>query len=288
MIVKPFGFLKTGAQSLLLDDYPGAEFAISTRLLSSTYTGDCMRVRRSSDGNNLDVGFVDGYLDQTAIETFRGASTEIQVVEWYDQSGNGMILSNGAHPDMPRLYTGGAYQTSLGKYAASFIDQWLTNSNYSPSMLNDSSWYIVNTPTSDPSTQDGCMVQAQELDGANYRVDVMGFRDGGYFTRLTQNGANNALNGFDTTSTAGNIISNIIDTSATSNVFEYNNSGKTDSNNGRSNTGTGADVTIGRSGNVSTGLSAEFLLNEMIYYDSDQTSTNAGIVSNINDFYSAF
>ncbi len=287
---QPFGFMAPTEESFayLLDDYPGAEFAISTRLLSSTYTGDCMRVRRSSDGSTLDVGFVDNYLDQASIETFRGSSTDIQVVEWYDQSGNGMVLSNTRVVDMPILYTGGAYKTSLGKYAVSFNDQWFTNSNYDPSMLSDSSWYIANTPISDPSAQDGCMVQAQEFDGVNWRVDVMGFRDGGYYTRLTQNNANNAINGFDTTSTAGNIISNIIDTSTTSNVFEYNNSVKTDTNNGRSNTGTGTAVTLGRAGNTVTGLSAKFLLNEMVYYNSDKTSDNAAIVTNLNNFYSAF
>lgn len=293
-LVAPFGFYGQASSAFLLDDYPGAEFAFSTRLLSSTYTGDCMRVRRSSDGNLLDVGFVDGYLDVDAIETFRGASTDVKINEWYDQSGNAMILSNAAQDTMPFIYFGGAYQTSLGKYAAQFhnaaFDKYLTNSNYDPNMLDDSSWFIVNTPQTAPSAQDGCMFQAQEFDAGTgfWRVDAMGFRDGGYFTRLTQDNANNTLNGFDTIQTDGNIISNIIDTSGASNVFKYNNSVKTDANNGRSNTGQGARLTVGRSGNIATGTSAFFSLNEIIYYNSDQTSNESGIVTNINDFYSAF
>ena len=294
-LVAPFGFYGQAASAFLLDDYPGAEFAFSVRLLSSTYTGDCMRVRRSSDGTLQDIGFdSDGYLDVAAIESFRGASTDVKINEWYDQSGNGMILSNAAQDAMPMIYESGAYKTSLGKQALGFenaaVDKYFTNSNYDPSMLNDSSWFIVNTPQTSPASQDGCMVQAQEFDNgtSNWRVDVMGFRDGGFFTRLTQNGANNALNGLDTIQTDGNIISNIIDTSAVSNVFKWNNTTGTDANNGRSNTGQGAKVTLGTSGNIATGLPAHFLLNEMIYYDSDQTSNESGIVSNINDFYSAF
>ena len=288
-LVAPFGFLAAQGEALLLDNYPGAEFAFSTRLLSSTYNGACMRVRRSSDGAQSDIQFTsDGYLDQASIETFRGASTEVQIMEWYDQSGNNMVLSQADYGNAPEIYAGGAYKTSLGKYAGSFDNQWLISSNYDPSMLNDSSWFIVNTPLTNPGTQDGCMVQAQEFDGTNWRVDVMGFRDGGFFTRLTQDAANNQLNGYDFSTTTSSVVSNIIDTSAVSNVFKFNNSVKTDSNNGRSNTGQGAKVTLGRSGNVATGTSAEFLLNEMIYYDNDQTSNEAGILDDINEFYSIY
>jgi len=288
-LVAPFGFLAAQGEPLLLDKYSGAEFAFSTRLLSSTYTGDCLKVKRSSDGATQNIGFnSDGYLDQASIETFRGASTEVQIMEWYDQSGNNMVLSQAYYVNAPVIYESGAYIQSLGRYAGSFDNQWLISSNYDPSMLNDSSWFIVNTPLTNPGTQDGCMVQAQEFDGTNWRVDVMGFRDGGFFTRLTQDAANNQLNGYDFSTTTGNVVSNIIDTSAVSNVFKFNNSVKTDSNNGRSNTGQGARVTLGRSGNVATGTSAEFLLNEMIYYDSDQTSNEAGILNNINEFYSIY
>jgi len=288
-LVAPFGFLAAQGEPLLLDKYSGAEFAFSTRLLSSTYTGDCLKVKRSSDGATQNIGFnSDGYLDQASIETFRGASTEVQIMEWYDQSGNNMVLSQADYGNAPVIYESGAYIQSLGRYAGSFDNQWLISSNYDPSMLNDSSWFIVNTPLTNPGTQDGCMVQAQEFDGTNWRVDVMGFRDGGFFTRLTQDAANNQLNGYDFSTTTGNVVSNIIDTSAVSNVFKFNNSVKTDSNNGRSNTGQGARVTLGRSGNVATGTSAEFLLNEMIYYDSDQTSNEAGILDNINEFYSIY
>jgi hypothetical protein len=288
-LVAPFGFLAAQGEPLLLDKYSGAEFAFSTRLLSSTYTGDCLKVKRSSDGATQNIGFnSDGYLDQASIETFRGASTEVQIMEWYDQSGNNMVLSQADYGNAPVIYESGAYIQSLGRYAGSFDNKWLISSNYDPSMLNDSSWFIVNTPLTNPGTQDGCMVQAQEFDGTNWRVDVMGFRDGGFFTRLTQDAANNQLNGYDFSTTTGNVVSNIIDTSAVSNVFKFNNSVKTDSNNGRSNTGQGARVTLGRSGNVATGTSAEFLLNEMIYYDSDQTSNEAGILNNINEFYSIY
>ena len=75
--------------SLLLDLY-GANVlaAYSVRKLSSSYTGDAIRVRRSSDNSEQDIGFdVNGDLDTSALTTFVGANNGY-VVKWYDQSGN--------------------------------------------------------------------------------------------------------------------------------------------------------------------------------------------------------
>lgn len=55
----------------LLDTYTGAAAAYSVRKLSSTYTGDALRVRRSSDDTEQDIGFDgEGNLDTTALTTF--------------------------------------------------------------------------------------------------------------------------------------------------------------------------------------------------------------------------
>jgi hypothetical protein len=44
----------------------------SVRKLSSTYTGDCMLVRRVSDGATQDIGFdSDGLIDVAALTSFR-------------------------------------------------------------------------------------------------------------------------------------------------------------------------------------------------------------------------
>jgi len=48
----------------------GATASYSLRLVDSTYTGDAIRVRRSSDNAEQDIGFVDGELDTSTLETF--------------------------------------------------------------------------------------------------------------------------------------------------------------------------------------------------------------------------
>jgi len=72
----------------LLDSYPsGVLYAFSMRRLNSYYLGPCLRVRRT-DNTELDIGFVDNYVDVATMEAFVGAG-DGRVTTWYDQSGNG-------------------------------------------------------------------------------------------------------------------------------------------------------------------------------------------------------
>jgi hypothetical protein len=61
--------------------------AYSTRLLSSSYSGYALKVRRSSDNSTQDIGFTgSGDLDTATLKTFIGSS-DCFVQIWYDQSG---------------------------------------------------------------------------------------------------------------------------------------------------------------------------------------------------------
>lgn len=61
--------------------------AYSLRLLSSTYAGNAIAVRRSSDNATQNIGFTpNGDLDTTSLKTFVGAH-DGYVTKWYDQSG---------------------------------------------------------------------------------------------------------------------------------------------------------------------------------------------------------
>ena len=72
--------------SLLLDTYP-ATAAYSLRKLRTSYSGSCIRVRRSSDNAEQDIGFVGNDLDTASLLSFVGANNGF-VTTWYDQSGN--------------------------------------------------------------------------------------------------------------------------------------------------------------------------------------------------------
>lgn len=85
--------------------------AFSTRLLLSSYTGPCMRVRRSSDNAQADIGFtVAGALDTDALAAFVGSGSGY-VVTWYDQSGNAGDATQSIVVAQPAVVLSGALVT---------------------------------------------------------------------------------------------------------------------------------------------------------------------------------
>lgn len=62
--------------------------AYSLRKLLTSYSGNCIQVKRSSDSTTQDIGFSSGVLDTSALTSFVGSGTGYVTV-WYDQSGNG-------------------------------------------------------------------------------------------------------------------------------------------------------------------------------------------------------
>lgn len=93
--------------TLLLDDYPNAAAAYSLRKLRTAYTGNCVEVRRVSDGTTSNIGFSGNYLDTTALKTFC-ASTNCFVRTWYDQSTNGNNVAQTTNANQPQIVASGA------------------------------------------------------------------------------------------------------------------------------------------------------------------------------------
>jgi hypothetical protein len=95
----------------------GIDAAYSVRRLFNEYNGPLMRVRRSSDNAELDIGYTKfNLLDEASILNFCGISTGT-VVAWYDQSGNGYTagVSNAAYSvGFPVIYQSGTILRLLG------------------------------------------------------------------------------------------------------------------------------------------------------------------------------
>jgi len=81
-------FLISSAEKLLLDKFPGAQFAFAFFLLRKAYAGYCIRVRRSLDNSLLDIGFVNGVLDTATLLTFAAGGNAF-IHTKYDQGLNG-------------------------------------------------------------------------------------------------------------------------------------------------------------------------------------------------------
>jgi hypothetical protein len=85
---------------LLLDTYTNAKVAYSFRKLRNAYAGSAVRIRRSSDNAEADIGFSGTDFDAAAAAAHIGGGTGF-IVTWYDQSGNGYDLTQstaGAQP----------------------------------------------------------------------------------------------------------------------------------------------------------------------------------------------
>lgn len=96
------------AEPLLLDNYPALAAYSLRRVRAGANLS--IRIRRSSDNAEQDIGFVGNDLDTDAINTFVGANSAY-VVTVYDQSGNGFNKTNATAALQPRIVNAGALET---------------------------------------------------------------------------------------------------------------------------------------------------------------------------------
>ena len=110
---------------LLLDVNPGASVAYSLRKLSSAYAGSAIRVRRSSDNTEQNIGFVNGVLDTAALLSFCGAGSGF-VTTFYDQSGNAKDSVQPSAGGQPRIVLSGVLETLNSKPTINYISNTFT------------------------------------------------------------------------------------------------------------------------------------------------------------------
>jgi len=99
----------------LLDDYPNAAAAYSLRKLRTAYTGASIKIRRSSDNTEQDIGFVSNELDTSSLLTFVGAGGDGFVSVWYDQSGEGNDVTQASAATQPKIVSSGVVETLNNK-----------------------------------------------------------------------------------------------------------------------------------------------------------------------------
>lgn len=159
MFTTPFAFMAApaGGASFLLDDYPGATMAYSVRKLRSAYAGSALRVRRSSDDTEQDIGFVGENLDTSALTTFC-SGTDGFVTTWYDQSTSGINPVQATTTKQPKIVSSGSVITQNGKPAVQF----------------DGTDDFLKTPSTTTTLQ---MYSLHTFNGANQSIPI-GFNTG--------------------------------------------------------------------------------------------------------------
>lgn len=104
--------------TLLLDLYPSTAGQYYLHKVRTAYSGACIRVRRSSDNAESDIGFTGIDLDTAALLSFVGAGDGL-ITTWYSQSGF-FDLTQTSVASQPAIVLGGVLQTLNGKPCIKF------------------------------------------------------------------------------------------------------------------------------------------------------------------------
>lgn len=118
--------LLTGSSSYIgpFDSYTANLYgAYGITKLLTAYSGSAIRVRRSSDNTEQDIGFSGLALNTSALSSFAGVGDAF-ITKWYDQSGNGNDLVQATTTKQPKTYSSGSYLGDI-QFNLSSTDQFL-------------------------------------------------------------------------------------------------------------------------------------------------------------------
>ena len=251
----------------LLDSYSGASVAYSLRKLSATYSGSAIRVRRSSDNAEQNIGFdAGGNLDTTSLLSFVGVVSGF-VTTWYDQSGNGNNAFQTASSAQPQIVNNGSIITRNSK----------------PYIEATSSRYFQFT------------TELYNASGSEYSLWMTYEKDaGGNHAILLKDGSNYLWLDYGTQQKISNSASiNISEAHATNTLYLINtiagNSVSTQYRNSLSLNSSGASG-VARSTHLPSPSyrTAKITMSEFIYYPTNKTSQISEISANINGYYSIY
>ena len=264
----------------LLDTYSGASAAYSLRKLSSIYGGSAIRVRRSSDNVEQDIGFSGVELNTSELLSFCGVGNGF-VTTWYDQSGNGRNATQTTAGNQPQIVSSGNLITENSKPTLQFdgINDVLTSATIS-SVFSNSSMFtvlkIANQTGEDVPFGYGAANQSSA-------IRVLYSSTGKKLGFATW--SNDYVSSIDTISTSLYLLSVVQNSN---NISLRKN---TTTNTGNlpsipSSTLTSAYSIGGITGNTS--YNTEMYGSEFIFYPSDQSLNRTLIETNINAYYSVY
>lgn len=266
--VNTSGFV--ASESLFLDEYSGAAAAYSLRKLSSSYSGNCVTVRRDSDNLDANIGFSGGVLDTSALASHCGSANGF-VATWFDQSGNSRNATQLSAPLQPKIYDGTTgVVTENGKPAFSLSGDHLDLGSFK---LGDPDFHAITVVNFTFSSATGLFGDyPDQNDFVGWTGSAWRIRPYGSDFGSTKPSGQSLIQVFATQSNGVGVYSN--------NVLIANQG---------SNASSSAEFfvedifTIGGGTWAASGTAQEY-----IFYPSDQTSNRADIDSAINTFYSIF
>jgi len=264
--------------NLLLDQYPGAIAAYSLRYLNSNFTGDVILAVRDSD--NAELGFTPSEITNGTLDSWAGSAT-VYVKTWYDQSGNGVNQVQNTTSLQPRIAITGTLQEDGGLPTLNFAADYLsvTNANIITGNSPYTTILLINA-IAVSATQRMYSINP-EGNGAVSGKQTL------FTTEYANRVSGNAI--YNNAASLSRELATVIYPGTT--IDQHNlwvdsvESGLKSSSAGISpmNIQNGSFNVGGDSGGNFTGL-----MQEAIFYDTDQSSNRAAIEALINEYYSVF
>jgi hypothetical protein len=266
------------ATPLLLDTYPNAAVAYSLRKLRTAYSGSAIRVRRSSDSTEQDIGFVGNVLDTASLLIFCGVGNGF-VRTWYDQSGNGRDADQSTPANQAQIVSNGSLiidAITLKPTTTWTTDRYTILGGVSPITRYLSIGVLNRTAISNVIAHIGV---AGAIGGTNGQQTFLWQPTTGNvrsdMSSPINHGTNASLGSFITTSekNASNLKT----------IYLNGNALPTTSTQAPSLTGTNMNA-FGQNGTNFTTCQYQ----EYIYWNSDQSTNRVAIETLINDYYAIF
>jgi len=260
----------------LLDTYSGAAAAYSLRKLRSAYTGNAIRVRRSSDNTEQNIGFVDNVLDTSSLTSFCSGTNGF-VTTWYDQSGNARNATQTTAANQPQIVSSGSV-INLGTNPA--ID-FLNTSGLAFNGISMTSFTILYVSKLNNNGTNGNVMLSNAPSGSSLLGDnVLGRGNPMVFGGIIEQSLNNnSASGVENTYH----LSYLNRRNSTEAVGQFNGS-----NNSYNNSISAASVLYAQISGYAGGYNYLGQIQELIIYNSNQSSNRTGIETNINSFYSIY
>ena len=272
---------------LLLDTYPSALAAYSVRKLRTAYTGNAIRVRRSSDNTEQNIGFSGNNLDTSSLATFCSGTNGF-VTTWYDQSGNGTNATQTTAVRQPQIVTSGTVDTLNAKPVIRnpqrdvirLLNVPLSTLRPRPLSIIAAGKIYQLTVNIDSFHLGGTAASGGGSRYEFYSGSVVGFATG----RRNTSGSTSVINGAFSTNPF--IQGGYYGSSLLTGRFNGNNVSTAISDTNQFNTA--SDFTLLGGNPDQPFFFSEVGFFEFVFYASDQTSNATGIENNINSYYSIF
>lgn len=287
--------------NLLLDTYTDAVVGYSLRKLRTGYTGSAIRVRRSSDNTELNIGFVNDSLDTASLLSFVGSGNGF-VTTWYDQSTNSnrnltqisvtsqpQIVSNGnilLEKGRPTIVFDGENDHLIFTSSIPITTDFSAFGNFTKiTHVNNEGFFSLIPSGVSPNDRDWA-----SADGRTFEMGVAS-NQFAFVAHIPYLGSNGFSNAIDMKASVpflnSSFIFSAIESAGNASLRINNLSLLSDTYNGTPTAPNGIVVgarydssTLKQFGNIKS--------SELVLYNVDQTSNRTNIENNMNAYYTIF